>query len=295
MICIFFVPGMFGSTIEHVLTSFTNELSGEESIIRPDGSMHTFRKQKHLTTKRNFVKFFVRSDNSYAVTTPIYPLKDAHLLEMLDLFSKYSNPTDRSILVYADTFEAAEINMLFMYYKIAISPTYHGGMDLFYSSGNENFSQWNSSYTNWKQMKSWELREWLSLFYPNWVQEWIDSQHQVGDDFLKVSSTSILEDTEQTLTLIIEHCGLTRNSKNLAAFVKKWQEAQQYIRQEYLLIHHIIYCIMNSIDFSWNKLNIVAEAILQQRLRSNGFEIRCDGLNDLPTNSVEFFKFLIAA
>ena len=294
MIHIFYVPGMFGSTVEHVLTAFTNELSGAESTILPDGSMHSVGKQKHITTKKNFIKFFTGYNQKLDITTPIYPLKDAHLPEMLDVFNTYSNPADTNILIYADTVEAAEINMLFQYYKIAMSRTFHEGLDIFFSSSDNQYFNWNTNYTSWKQLKPWELREWFSLFYPGWITEWMDSQHQVDDRFLKISSTSILTDTEPTLTRIIDHCGLTRNSNDLAAFVTKWQAAQEYIWQEYLLIRKIISCTISLVDFSWDKLNIVTEAIIQQRLRKAGYEIRCDGLNELPTNSVEFNNFLIA-
>jgi len=290
MIHIFFVPGMFGSTVEHVLTSYTNEFVGDDSVILPNGSMHSHRKQKHITTKRNFIKFFVGNRNADIITTPIYPLEDAHLPEMLEIFYEYSDSNDKRILIHADSVASAELNMLFQYHKIGISHKYPCNFDIYCGNSQSNFSQWNSNYTRWKQMQPWELREWLSLFYPDWVTEWIDSQHQVDADFLKVSFTSILNNTEQTLTEIIEHCGLTRNSNDLSAFVAKWQAAQDYIWQEYLLLEKIIYCIIHLVDFSWNKLNIVAEAILQQRLRSLGFEIQCDGLNELPTNSVEIYK-----
>jgi hypothetical protein len=49
MICVFFVPGMFGSTVEYVLRAFTNELDNIDAEILSDGSMHSFKTQMHLT------------------------------------------------------------------------------------------------------------------------------------------------------------------------------------------------------------------------------------------------------
>ena len=37
-------------------------------------------------------------------------------------------------------------------------------------------------------------------------------------------------------------------------------------------------------DFSWNKLSIVGEAIVQSRLRKQGLEILCYNLNQFPTD-----------
>jgi hypothetical protein len=283
---------MFGSTVEYVIRSFTNELKSEEAVIMPDGSMHSFRKQKHIVTKSDFIEFLTNKDESTFITTPIYPLSDCQLPEMLEIFEKLSDPNDKCILVHADTHESAEINMLFQYFKILLNRMYHNGQDLFYSNADKDCSKWNSEYTSYQQMQLWELREWLSLFYPKWIYEWIESQHQVTDKFLKISNSSILNDTENTLLRIIDHCGLTRNSKDLTAFVKKWRDSQEYICQEYLLIDKIIYCTIYSMDFQWNKLNMISEAILQQKLRSLDFEIQCDGLNYLPTNSIEMQKLL---
>ena len=42
---------------------------------------------------------------------------------------------------------------------------------------------------------------------------------------------------------------------------------------------------VNNVLFEWNKVSIISEAIVQQRLRSLGYEIRCDGLNNFPTDS----------
>jgi len=33
--------------------------------------------------------------------------------------------------------------------------------------------------------------------------------------------------------------------------------------------------------------------MIQNKLRESGFDILCDGLNEFPTNSIEFHKLLI--
>ena len=50
MINVFFVPGMFGSTIEFILRSYTNEYTPISAGIDSDGAMHSFNKEYHPTS-----------------------------------------------------------------------------------------------------------------------------------------------------------------------------------------------------------------------------------------------------
>jgi hypothetical protein len=292
MIHIFFVPGTFGSTVEYVLRSFTKEKNnGLEVKILEDGSMHSYEKEMHLTKVSDFELFFKNYDSS-AISTIMYPFVDLHLPELLSISKKYIHDNDCCILIYLDSIENAELNMLFQYHKIAFGKKINRGLEIFCNENKENISKWNESYTHWTQMRQWELREWLSLFYVNWVEEWINSQWQVPDKFLKISASKILHDTENTFNQIISFCKLTKNESNLNKFVSEWQKKQQYIYREYQLIDQIVNFTLDQIPFSWDSVNIIAEAIIQQRLRARGYEIRCDGLDCFPTNSSDLFSLL---
>jgi hypothetical protein len=292
MIHIFFVPGMFGSTIEYVLRSFTNEYDGIEAEVLTDGSMHSFKTQNHLVNEKDFRNFFTNRNNENAITTPIYPFNNKHLPELLNICQPNIHNDDKCLLVYTDSLEYAEINMLCKYHKIAFGNRSNLGMNIFCGNNVHNIKQWNSQYTHWEQMQRWELREWLSLFYVEWSQEWIDSQYQVPAHFYKISTNSLLNDTYTTLSQIIKHCGLTRNDKDLEQFSIKWRNQQDYIWQEYQLTKKIVYCTIKNIDYSWCGLNIVAEAIIQQQLRVAGYHLRCDNLNELPENSLVLANLL---
>jgi len=292
MIHIFFVPGMFGSTIEYVLRSFTNEYDGIDAEVLTDGSMHSYKTQQHLVNEKDFINFFANRSNEQAITTPIYPFNNKHLSELLDICQFSIRIDDKCILIYNDSLEYAEINMLCKYHKIAFGDRLNLGMGIFCGDNVHNIKQWNSQYTHWEQMQQWELREWLSLFYVEWSQEWIDSQHQVPDHFYKVSTRNLLTDTYTTLCQIIKHCDLTCNKKDLKQFSINWRRQQDYIWQEYQLIKKIVCCTIENIDYSWDGLNIVAEAIIQQQLRVAGYHLRCDSLNDFPKNSLVLANLL---
>jgi hypothetical protein len=286
MIHVFFVPGMFGTTIEYVLRAFSQEYDSIDADIKPNGSMHSYKKERHIFQADMLSD--LTATHLGSITTPIYPFKTLHLPEILDHFRPYLEQS-QLILIHATDLRSAELNILFQYHKICIGVGL--GLDIFCDRNSHNIVHWNPAYKHWKEMQLWELREWFSLFYVEWIQEWIQSQNQVPDDFLKITNTALLYDTESSLIKIINHCGLTLDG-DLGSFVTKWQRAQQYIVDEFDLLDHIVDSAINQKEFAWQPANVIAEAIIQQRLRAYGYEIRCDGLNTFPTDSKTLYNLL---
>ena len=292
MIHIFFDPGSFGSTIEAVLHNYTDHSVPVDSKILDDGSMHSFRKECHVTTVDTLNHFLKNNTpNSNAITTPTYPFKECKLPTILEHFSLIKSwLTDTKILVFQPDLRACELNLLFKYHKVCISYI-NAGLEIIIGDNQHNIVNWNQDYTHWSQMKTWELREWLSLFYTGFVQELIDSQDQVTNEWVKLTNTDILYDTKESLLKIIDHCGLT-NTKDLTEFVSEWQQAQKYIVDEFELLDQIVDCAITNQPLEWQPINIIAESIVQQRLRAKGYEIQCDGLDKFPTNAIMFNTLL---
>jgi len=273
---------MFGSTIEYISRSYSNELTPVAGSILADGSMHSFQKLEHPKLSRHLDEFF-KSGRSPEVITPIYPFKDRHLPDILGYFNQQKLKDESRILIYADNTRAAELNMLFQYHKISVG--FHRGLDIFCHGNEHNITAWDTSYTHWSQMKTWQLREWVSLFYVTWTREWIDSVDRVGSEFLAIKNTDFLNNPVVTSENIFKHCKLTMKP-GLADFLKQWQQAQQYIIDEFALLDQIVDCTITNQPLTWQPINIIAEAIVQQRLRAKGYEIRCDGLDILPTDAI---------
>jgi hypothetical protein len=286
MIHIFFVPGMFGSTIEYVLSNYTKELNPVNGGIMPDGSIHSFYKKNHILNAKDISKI-----KDQQIHTPIYPFEDLHFEDILKIYP-ISNAQDRYLLMYANDFASAELNILFQYHKI--SKGLNKGWEIFTSNHVEmiqNIQSWNTTYQSYNDMQLWEFREWFSLFYPTWIQEWKDSQRIAPEHWLKISNMDMLTDTENTLKQIINYCGLTAQ-KEISEFSNTWKKAQQYIINEYNLITDIVNHTLEQKSFTWQPINLIAESLVQQKLRSEGFDIRCDGLNIFPTNSLDLYKLL---
>lgn len=289
MIHVFFVNGMFGSTIEYVLTSFTKEYQPIEATILPDGSMHGFQKQAHFRDVYDYRQFFADRPSS-VITTPTYPFKTTRLIETLRVLYESDSDNDSCILIYADNIKDAELNLLFQYHKIATG-SLNMGLDIFCGENQDNIKNWNADYQHWADMQNWEMREWFSLFYVDWTQEWISSKHEVNNKFFKITNKEIIADPCLAFTKLIDFCHLTKQG-NLAEFSDHWLAKQSYIIEEFNLLEQIVTNTIANIKFEWNPINIIAESIIQQRLRSNGYEIKCDGLNIFPTDSETLYNLL---
>lgn len=285
MIHVFFSNGMFGSTIEYMLRNYTKEYSGIDGRILEDGSMHSFRKQYHPLEKSH-LKLLDELDQT-AITTPIYPFRDAELPEILSLFKIKDN--DKCILIHARNIRDCELNFLFRYYKIAIRPCH--GMGIFFSSANSTVKMWNHFYNSWQDMQTWELREWFSIFYPSWTKGWVDSFRQVPDYWHTVSNFQILENTVNEFRNMINFCNLTERD-DLSGFSSKWRSMQQYVINEYNLLDDIVNYTLQQQNFTWQPLNIISESIIQHRLRDKGYEIKCNNLNTFPTDAKTLYNLL---
>lgn len=303
MIAIFFVPGTFGSMIEYSIRCHSLEYSdqktvlvdvqndGKRSVILDDGSVHSYKKMNHFGCKKTALQQ-IQNITTDSILTPIYPFSDLHLNDVLSIYQDILLQS-RNVLVYIKDLRDAELNMLFQYHKIAFGRRARLGLSIFCGDNSKNIVQWNPDYTHWSEMQRWELREWLSLFYPSWTQEWIESIDQVDVSWLTVTSADLLYQTVSTMDRIMQHCRLTKQG-DLESFLIRWRSKQQYVIDRFSNLERIVRCTTEQIEYSWNELDIISETIIQQRLREKRFEIRCDGLNTFPTDSKSLYNLLEA-
>jgi len=274
---------MFGSTVEALTRSFTSEFVGKSVSmdISIDGSMHIFSKQLHPLTRNEALSML---QFPVDICTPIYPMKDAKLNEIAAELLICDD--DKLIVIHANSSSDAELNMLFQYHKIATG-VLNMSESILCGNNGHNIVNWNRNYTSWQEMQEWELREWMSIFYPQWILEWVDSKDvKFNCNPFLVSNIDILTNLENTFLKISEYLGLTViNKTELTQFCNKWTKAQQYIVDEYKSIELIVNNTLSNKDYDWPILNIIAESIIQKRLRDAGYELKCYNLNKFPTNS----------
>lgn len=282
---------MFGSTIEYMLRNFTKNFDSIDGYITADGSMHSYKKEFH---PRNLNALSEYNDN-IKISTPIYPFSDAKLSRLLEAWPGDLNNSS-NIFIKSNTIEDAEYNLLCQFYKTA-NGVVNNKFAVFGELSNEDFGNWSKKYSHWSDMQKWELREWFSIYYSDYVTEWIDIEKDINqvDNFLVINNIDILNNLDIEFTKIVNYCGLTEDKSNeYYDFIINWTETQQYIFKEFELIDKIVSTTTNNLDFDWknNRLCIVSECIIQKRLRDNGYEIKCYNLNDFPTNSKQLYNLL---
>jgi len=299
MLHILFVPGTFGSTIQYIVRQYNKKFleyrinDHYKNLILFDGSMHGFCKTGHYLEIKEINDYLDNKiDQDIPITALIYPMVDAHADTIINLFCKYRS-MDNYIFIYVDNIVQAEITILAQYYKISIGST-NLSIEIICGDNQHAIINWNPNYTHWDQMQIWELREWFSMFYERWVQEWIDARKYVPPNWLTVCSGDILENTQETFLKIINHVGeFNSNLENeFNEFIKVWKEKQQYLLDEHTVIKNVVEFTISNTLYTWPKLNIISEAIIQKRLRDQGYVIKCYNLNDFPTNSLDLHNLL---
>jgi len=282
---------MFGSTLEYMLRNYTDNFEKSHGYITSDGSLHSYKKEYHPIILKDFENF----SNTIQISTPIYPFPDAKLNEIIDKWPGQLNES-KNIFIRAETLEDAELNLLFQFYKI-VKGVLNDNFGIFGKDNNKNFANWNSSYLHWLDMQKWELREWFSIYYPNWVNEWINVERDLSaiNKFLLINSINILNDIDTEFTKIVKFSELNANKNNdYYKFISSWTLSQDYIIEEFKLIDNIVQKTLKNLEFDWtsSRLCIISECIIQKRLRDNGYEIKCYNLNNFPTNSEQLYNLL---
>ena len=299
MIHILFVPGTFGTTIQYILRQFNTELldyriPNTDDMILSDGSMHSFVKTGHYSELNELTDYLNNKvDKNIPLTSPVYPTSTARAKTIINLFIAH-RPLDNYIFIYVDDIDQAEITILAQYYKIST-----GALNLTINNicgdNSHNIVNWNPDYTHWSQMQPWELREWFSMFYTDWVQEWLDAKQYILPTWLTISSKDILENTRDTFLKIINYAGTFNNNyeNEFNEFIALWRSKQQYLLDEHNIIKNIVKFTISNTPYTWQKLNIFSEAIVQKRLKDQGYDLKCYNLNEFPTSAIELHKLLI--
>lgn len=142
----------------------------------------------------------------------------------------------------------------------------------------------------------WAQRKFLSIHFIPYVfdlLEWYHLDHWSNSNACVVTVKELLFDFENCLNQIQQHCDLKflRSPNELRLYHDQNLQLQQYLHQDQLC-NGIVESILTGNIFSWPKLPFIGEVWLQWQLRNLGFEIRGDGLDNLPTNSLQLQELL---
>lgn len=109
--------------------------------------------------------------------------------------------------------------------------------------------------------------------------------------FLSINVSDFKNNLLNTLALICEFCNVNANNDNYTLLENHWRETQTFVYSDEL-IKDIIISTDNREYFQWRTLTQIEESYLQYKLRSLGYEIKCNGLNQFPTNNTDLKRLL---
>lgn len=165
----------------------------------------------------------------------------------------------------------------------------------------------NNLYTNWninpeppaECIPPWIIREILSYnLMPSWQSEveWFLPNTWQHPKCKFVFISDLLYNFKKVILEIQEFCNLEfkRDVNELLEHHNQMLSLQHYLNQD-SLCNNIINAILTSQPLSWNSLPMPSQSWVQWQLRNLGYEIRCDGLDIFPTNSVNLQELLYKA
>lgn len=280
MIHVLFPAGAFGSTIEYCIRRFSREFDEIPAEITPDGSMHSFAKERHPVTLRDLKELRVRSDG---ISTPVYPNVD--MVSPLDTIAEFKSAIyedDRVIFVVFPEIRQVIRNRLFAYFKINLGLSWP-----VVDPSSTKYVKWNPKYTSAADMERWEQREMLSLEFQGFSSMCTVTEASCNN-WLIVTPDDFLNNFSNTIKRILVYLDLTLvDEDGLQDFGKLWVSKQQYILDHFKMLEAIVdqTITKSSKNFSWNSLDLVSEALLQYMLRLRGYDTVCYGLNEFPTST----------
>lgn len=289
-VVIAFSPGTYGTYLEWCLATLTSK----SEILSPFtllGSSHVFR-GNHLLNIQG-LRQCSQSNKNYQIAR-LHPktLKDESLSDNLDAIC---NEADYVIHMYP-----SEDTQLLCLNNFLSKVWANGWWENQFESEidkNKIFQNWAiPSGTDINHTPQWVKREFLSFYLmPAWHAqiEWYHPAKWSNSKCLVIPVNLLLYSFEQTLTTIQNYCNLlpVREISELLPFHQKNIELQNY-RTHDQLCKDIVECTINNRDLQWDELSLCSESWIQWELRNQGFEIRCDGLDIFPTNSVQLRELL---
>lgn len=159
-------------------------------------------------------------------------------------------------------------------------------------------------YKNWpvprtvplNEIPIWIQREFLSFYLmPAWYDQidWYFPDRWSDKKCCLVLINDLLFNFVETMSRIQKFCNLEfkRPITDIMPFHDQNLSLQNYLDQD-RLCHQIIHATLNDINFSWARLPLASESWIQWELRNQNFEIKCQGLDTFPTDSVQLKQLL---
>lgn len=280
MIHIFFPAGAFGSTVEYCIRRFSKEFETIDAVITPSGSLHSFSKEFHPTCIQDLNQLI---SSGATITTPVYPTHSQELpIDTVEKVKQILGPMESVVFITLPNQRQALRNRIFAYFKINLE----AGEPVF-TEKNSHFQNWNLEYKSMDDMREWERRELLSLEFKRCATDLCLASAHAHPSWAVVTPDDFLNNFTKTIKDIICFLKLTLvDEDELEEFGKLWVSKQQYILEHFQLLETIVDNTINNVYYSWQKLDLVSESMIQCMLYLQGYELNCYAMEVFPSDSI---------
>ena len=281
-----FNGGAYGTYLEWVL----NSLMADGEIQRPFthlGNSHDSKLGHHLGDIEKFRSYL--GSNDCFQTCRLHPKirKDEDLHNNLEFLLAHTSPV---ILLYPD--REHELMCVCNYMtKIWQGDAYDGPMA--YVNADDIYQGYDiKPGTDLRTIPVWVRREHMSFnLFTSWHDqvEWYFPDRWYDPRLMIVTTKELFDDFTGTLTRIKNFWGVqkyNRNIHDMMSFHNDMIQLQQHYGKDQLCAR-ILQSVTTEIDqqFDFDNLCMISQAWIQYQLRLNGYELRCNGLNEFPQNT----------
>ena len=146
----------------------------------------------------------------------------------------------------------------------------------------------NKINDNWKDNSRWTLREWASF----WIIDQLLAAY-IPQPTVKLTTSDLFDLNKDVFSKIINHIGLTvtTDSATMKVNQQQWIAQQRYHNSQHRC-NAWVEDILNDRNTPTPCQTILDEAYVQHCLREQGYEIRCDGLDNFPKTSNELKELI---
>jgi hypothetical protein len=286
-----FSVGCYGTYLEWALTTLCNQ----ENIVPPftnSGSSHTFL-GNHLANIEGWQAFVEANNFEQFVRFHPKQRKSQSLSQNLDSVAAsvdhmiYLYPDKNSILLVINNW-LSKVRSDWWTHDI-LGPD---GLDKIHKN-------WPScTGLGADQIPIWVQREFLSFYLmPAWFDqvEWYHPAVWKRKNCITITVSELLYNFESCLDRLQKFTNLSfaKPPACLENYHKDMLELQRYKNQDQLC-KQVVQSIVNNTMFDWTdqEISLPSQSWIQWQLRNLGWELRCDGLDTWPTNSVQLKNLL---
>lgn len=238
------------------------------------------------------------NDPTCCANTSLFLKVHPKVLEQHSLFENVNKLTDyygKSILLYPNksTYLLHCNNYIYKIWdNIWEGPLSYINLDNLY----DNFPVPRN--TNIKDVPNWIIREWLSYNFfdsMNSQIEWFLPDRLTTKNCLVLYIDELLYNLDNTVNRIqnFVNIPLVKPVEFVHSFHSENISRQRYLTQD-TIAANIIKSILNKTNYTWNQqdLTIITESWIQREIRNQGYDFKCNELNNFPTSTNELIKLL---